>query len=42
MQDILKPLLHPEISYQAYTVDRGQTPLVVIDSFIKNRKINQP
>jgi len=36
MQDTFKPQLHPKISYQAYTVGREQTPLLVIDNFIKD------
>ena len=35
MQDTLKPQLHPEFSYKAYSVGREKTPLIVIDNFIK-------
>jgi hypothetical protein len=36
MQDSLKPMLHPELSYKFYTVGREQTPLLVIDNFIQD------
>ena len=34
MEDFLKPVLHPELSYKLYSVGREQTPLLVIDNFI--------
>lgn len=36
MQDSLKPILHPDLSYKFYAVGREQTPLLVIDNFIQD------
>ena len=36
MQDSLKPMLHPELSYKFYNVGRENTPLLVIDNFIQD------
>jgi hypothetical protein len=36
MEDTLKPLIHPEFAYKAYSVGKEQTPLLVIDQFIKD------
>lgn len=36
MEDFLKPVLHPELSYKFYSVGREQTPLLVIDDFIQD------
>lgn len=36
MQDSLKPILHPELSYKFYSVGRENTPLLVIDNFIQD------
>jgi Family of unknown function (DUF6445) len=36
MQDSLKPILHPKLSYKFYNVGREETPLLVIDNFIQD------
>ena len=36
MQDSLRPILHPELSYKFYNVGREETPLLVIDNFIQD------
>lgn len=36
MEDTLKPLIHPDFAYKAYSVGNEQTPLLVIDHFIKD------
>lgn len=36
MQNIVKPLLHPDFACNLYHVGRDKTPLVVIDNFIKD------
>jgi hypothetical protein len=36
MQDSLRPILHPDLSYKFYNVGREGTPLLVIDNFIQN------
>ena len=36
MEDFLKLILHPDLSYKFYSVGREQTPLLVIDNFIQD------
>ena len=36
MQDSLKPILHPELSYKFYTVGRENTSVLVIDNLIQD------
>lgn len=36
MQDSLKPILHPKLSYKFYNIGREETPLLIIDNFIQD------